>query len=211
MLNAAVRGRIQEDRRRGMSIKNLSAKYDLNKSTVHYIVKDIQGREAINRASKREALAAYLNGMTPEQKVDFYAGKAEAAKQLWTIRREHMLVTAQQNVVKACEASGLVYRQDELPIKRAIETLFGKSFNKEKIGGRYVDFADATDIIEVTFDSTKGITDLTARLREVKQLDGRRLTAFIAEKNVGAIRRKRLTDLGVTLRSVTELSPFLLD
>lgn len=101
----------------------------------------------------------------------------------------------------------LSYREDEIPIKESLESKYGKRFHKEKIGRRYIDFANKKLLIEHTVDGTHGIQDVISRFGDVaKSEDTRRRVAYVNTDLLGAVRRKRLLLLRVKIRDFRELT-----
>ena len=76
---------------------------------------------------------------------------------------------------------------------------FYGNLKKEKINGSYFDFCNEKYIIDFTFDSTKGTSELIERFSNVK--DKREKIAFIPDKNVGQFRRLKLQKSDVKILS----------
>lgn len=99
------------------------------------------------------------------------------------------------------------YRKDELAIKRTLERKY-RSLHKERIGRRYIDFANNKVLIEHSKDGTHGLQDIIARFRDVEiQGDSRTRVAFVDTRLLGPKRRKRLMDLGVHIKDYRTLLP----
>jgi len=96
------------------------------------------------------------------------------------------------------EKLNLAYRKDELEIKAILERKYHTVFHKEKVGGRYVDFADHSTLIEYTKDGGHGLHDVIARFADVKKSgDKRKRIAFVDTRLLGRLRSARLQDLAV--------------
>ena len=102
--------------------------------------------------------------------------------------------------------ASLAYRQDELAVKKKLESVFGRSFHKEWIGGRVVDFADDEFIIEHSEHALRGIDDMTARFEDISD-DPRYKIAYVNDKEgvFGAKRRARLQVVVDEIRDIRGL------
>lgn len=98
------------------------------------------------------------------------------------------------------------YRLDELPVKLAVESEYGRAFNKAGVYGRYFDFADDVYLIEHTVDSTKGVSDAIERFQSARSAgDSRHCVLFAPKSRIGKARMSRLESAGVEVRDVDEL------
>lgn len=108
------------------------------------------------------------------------------------------------NVRKMIAASALKHLKSEEGPLHVLNALFKTSFKKERVCGRYFDFADEHYLIEHTRDYGKGISDATKRFATAST-DARKKILYANVKHLGKRRRDRLAVLGVTVRDYREL------
>ena len=111
-----------------------------------------------------------------------------------------MLKAVLPNTVKA----SLSYTTDELVTKRRLEKLFSRTFQKEQIGRRFIDFACEDLLIEHSEDFGKGIGDMMSRFEDIEE-DPRHKIAYVDEPQLGARRRARLSAVVDEIRDIREL------
>lgn len=97
------------------------------------------------------------------------------------------------------EKASLSWTHYEERLSQILEQFYGK-LSKEKINGVFPDFCNEKYIIDFTFDHTKGTSDLINRFKSIKN-DNREKIAFIPDEGVGDLRRKKLIELGVEIKS----------
>ncbi len=86
----------------------------------------------------------------------------------------------------------------------ALNALFRTSFRKERVAGRYFDFADDKYLIEHTRDWGKGVGSATKRFALAKD-DKRKKILYADSSELGHKRFARLAALGVSVRDYREL------
>lgn len=170
----------------GASYTDIANELGLPKSTIRYMVKDVE-----LTPEQREALAQRIPSTAGQQPKDIEACRRQgriSGTKAWSAEcRERTLSATKENVEKAC----LAYTREELPIKSKLEALYGKQFKKERIGARIVDFASDDLVIEHSTDYGKGLGDMIARLTEIKD-DKRRKIAYVNTDQLGPRRRQSL-------------------
>jgi hypothetical protein len=103
-------------------------------------------------------------------------------------------------------AASMSYRKDEIPVLNAVQSLYGRKFEKALVAGRYFDFADDYYLVEHTEDDTKGICDATERFQAAQAVgDLRRRVLFAVKSAIGKKRMARLEAVGVEVRDCSEL------
>jgi len=196
-----IRDRARRLRRDGASLTEIAEELELGKSTIRYMVRDIK-----LSAKQREAITVRRPSPTSGQiagtKAQRRAWGKQGGRAAWENNREGCLTATRANLKQA----GLAYRQDELPVKRKLERLFGRTFRKEWIGERAVDFADDDLIIEHSTHARRGIDDMIVRFEDIQD-DPRRKIAFVNDKRgvFGAKRRARLAAVVDEIRDIDEL------
>jgi len=192
-----VRKEARRLRTQGASYVDIMNKLGLSKSTVKYMVRDVQltrqQRAALKSRRPKQAL-------TEDGRERIRKASSLYSKRRWETSRDRQLIVVNKNRRKA----NLAYRDDELPIKAALEALFNRQFRKEEINGRIIDFACNDLIVEHSSDFTKGINDMIARFADVST-DSRRKIAFVNTRRFGDRRRARLASVVDEIRSHKEL------
>jgi hypothetical protein len=198
-----LRQQVLDMRSNGATIAEISAALGVNKSTVHYMVRSVEltasQKEELKtkRLEARKKAAAQLNKRSLSDKLE---SSRKGGVNNWA-RNKSKLV---HNLSNGNKASNLAYRQDELPVKAALEKKYRCSFQKECVNGRYVDFASKRMLIEHTTDHTHGTYDLVRRFADIST-DSRRKVAYLDLPKLGPLNRKRLADLSVELHDYREL------
>jgi predicted RNA-binding protein (virulence factor B family) len=192
-------------RKKGLSYKEITACTGVGKSSIHYMVKGIaltakQQARLKNKMVESGHKLAVLVKSDPKLRQLMSA----KAKEVWQALTQDAKARRLANLGNPCSA-GLVYRKDELPVKVVLEKLFGCTFKKECIDGRYFDFASADYLIEYTTDTTHGLTDVVRRFEQAARVDPRRKIAYVNFKQLGPRRRARLVAAGVEIRNFRSL------
>jgi len=201
---------IKRLRQEGCSFNEISRFTGANKSTIHYIVRGIELTGEQQNKLKECSLAGGARGrMRIKTDPACIKGQREGSQKANRVRWQAASVQAREvvkaNLKKGSSIAGLTYRKDELSVKAYLEGVFNCSFHKERIGRRFVDFANDTLLIEYTTDGSRGVQDAFARLLEIVQSgDIRRKIACLPLREVGSLRRGRFVALGVELRNVGE-------
>lgn len=195
-----LREKVRFLRREGFSYREIQKILGVNRSSIHYMVKDIKlTLKQKTRLAKKEKDNRVAFAARPQDREASSRG-GRSCQKLHGPR-----VT--QNLKAGPVVGGLAYRKDELPIKVKLEQLYRRSFCKVKVANKYVDFGDEDLLIEHTTDITKGIKDVVERFRKIAETgDTRKRIAFIPMKSRKTTSRMRaLADLGVEVHDVREL------
>ena len=168
----------------GASYTDIMSKLELSKSTVKYMVRAIRLTEPqkAQLAARRPA-----HSLSEDGRDRLRAAASKNSRKGWKDNRAKRLVSSLRNI----RLASLAYREDEMPIKAALEGLYGCAFQKEAIGNRVLDFANDELLIEHSCDGTKGLSDIISRFKDI-QVDPRRQIAFV---NTGRLGTTRLTPL----------------
>lgn len=171
-------------------MRAISTVTGIARSTLSYMLKEIQ-----LTAVQRERLASNERA----NRVRFANWSATVERHSW---RRPLRTPEQSRAIT--EAGNLVYLRSEEEIRATLERMFAVRFQKERIGGRYFDFASDTLLIEHTRSGGAGIKMATERFAETPR-DGRRRIAFIDTTNLGLKRFRRLAEVGVEVHDIREL------
>ncbi len=117
-----------------------------------------------------------LKGMSlPE--IAIKLGVSKSSVSLWlrnvkvpekfTKEYKHKAMVDRQTEIR--EAWDFSYLEIELPYKEKLEKMFNTKFRKERIGNRYCDFTNDEYVIELTTDSTNGVSKAINRLNDIKE------------------------------------------
>ena len=158
---------------------------------------------------------------TKEKIAESLASTRQSSQIRPTKRRPRIEVPA--GICQKCEAASIASKHSMLCVKcrkqsnggahwfkyeRQVRELLKEEFgelDKERLDGSFFDFCNPSVVIEFTFDSTRGVQNLTRRFRALSegQTQGRRKIAFFPFKNVGTKRLARLKESGVEVRDST--------
>jgi hypothetical protein len=205
MLDAALRRRIIQLREQGKAIAEISEIVGKNKSTIHYIVRNVI-LNAAARASLKSTQLSYrlvrLAHITPEQRRANGIKGGKACQRMHGQRVVKNLTEGNGSLV-----SGLTYRADEKSYLVKLERLFGTKFAKQAAGRFFLDFANDSVVIEVTSDPTQGIRDAISRFEYLHSAnDVRKRIVYLPFKRRNTKRLGELGSLGVEVRHIAELS-----
>lgn len=196
MLPKELRAKILYMRRKGSSFPEITAETGIQRSTLSYLLQGI-ALSPKQYSDRRKALGIRLNSnLTPRQR---HRNGSKGGKQCQLSHGKQI----RKNLKEGRFCSGLLYREDELPFLRKLNTLYRSVFKKEHIGSRFVDFADEYYLIEVSSDSTKGISDIISRFKEVSRFDTKRKrVAYVRTDRLGPKRLFRLETLNVEVLDI---------
>lgn len=196
-----LREKARQLRKQGWSYRDIERETGISRSTLSYMLKDIvltsEQKQRLKKSAQknREKFSSWFETLSESERKSLARKGGENA---WHKHRQKCL----QNLHSGREIGSLTYRQDEIPTKKKLEKLYGTTFEKTKVGNRYIDFGNEELLIEHTTDKTKGLSDLIARFEDV-QADTRTKIAYIPTRK--GKRKQRLLDLGVEVHHVSEL------
>lgn len=177
-------------RQAGKSFNEISRKLGINKSTLSYMLHEVQLTKAqldvldARRKASVKYLIKFMAGLSSEEK---RSRGREAGRRAWREHKQQMTA----NLSRGRAIANLTYRKDELPVKEKLERLYSRTFSKEEINGRIVDFSCEDLIIEYTTDNTHGVFDLIRRLEAISG-DTRRKIAYLPLSKLGVRSKERL-------------------
>lgn len=184
-------------RRAGASYADIMSVLGLSKSTVRYMVREVEltAEQTAVLASRVPATAGRVNPAACRR------GGQKGGRLAWTTHRKKTLAAVRQNIRRAAMA----YTKAELLVKERLEALFERVFQKERIGERVIDFACTDLLVEHSTDGGKGIGDMIDRFESIAS-DARKKIAYVDTTKLGNRRRARLESLVDEVRDIRALA-----
>lgn len=193
LLNEAI-----EMRRRGATYDEISTALGMKSGSLNYMFKDVVFTDSelgLVKERRRNSSARCINEYWASATQSEISNRARKAMVTKAKNLEYMEMLRER--AKVIYVKGLLaYRKDELPAKAKLESLYGVTFVKEKIGRVFIDFTSSRLLIEHTSDFTKGIYDVIRRFVAVKD-DPRLKIAYVDTLRIGPKRRAQLSELAV--------------